>query len=65
MKNKEGRLGKLPSELQDMIFDRVGGFPISMAEAKKVREELMAERSNFGKHVMEEFHKETFFLCEH
>jgi len=38
-------LAKLSPELTDMVFERVEGFPISMEDAKKVRLDLMKERS--------------------
>ncbi|KAF2802928.1 uncharacterized protein BDZ99DRAFT_468593 [Mytilinidion resinicola] len=61
----ETRVGDLPAELQNFIVDDVTDFPISMEEAKKVREELMEERRAFVDEVNEEYESEEFSFCEH
>ena len=38
------RLANLPRELQDMIVDRMGEFPIRVKEASDIREEMAQER---------------------
>jgi hypothetical protein len=38
-----GALSKLPRELKDCVYDQLD-FPLSMEQAKQVREELMEER---------------------
>jgi hypothetical protein len=38
------RLANLPQELQDMIVDRMGDFPIKVKEACYIREEMEQER---------------------
>ncbi|TFK62410.1 hypothetical protein BDN72DRAFT_827517 [Pluteus cervinus] len=62
----QSRISDLPGELQESIFNQVEGFPMSMDEAKRIRLELMAERSKFRVEqdkVM--FSGEVFSLCEH
>ncbi|TFK31619.1 hypothetical protein BDQ12DRAFT_693870 [Crucibulum laeve] len=39
---------QLPAEVQQLVFDAIDEFPISMQEAKKLRRELMAERKVFA-----------------
>ncbi|KAG2009566.1 hypothetical protein CC2G_012484 [Coprinopsis cinerea AmutBmut pab1-1] len=59
-------LKKLPVELQDHVYEEVDGFPISLAEAKKLREELMEERKAFTVDHGKLFGSGvTFSLCEH
>ena len=59
-------LDKLPVELQDQVFDSVDGFPISLKEAKELRDELMAERMNFVRsHKRHVKRVNAFSLCEH
>lgn len=43
----------------------VGGFPISLEEAKKVRNESMDERRAFVTDVNEIYEEDTFSFCEH
>lgn len=62
---KEMALGKLSTELKDMIFEQVDDFPISMEEAKELRLQLMAERSIFVSTNDDAFEERTFNLCEH
>src|SRR5205823_2246930 len=40
-------LPMIPGEIQDMVVEHVDGFPISLREAKELREELMEERRIF------------------
>ena len=58
-----GSVNKLPNELFDATINNVTEFPISLEEAKKLREELMSERTVY----VEEVNKavDTFFFCEH
>ncbi|KAG2009581.1 hypothetical protein CC2G_012496 [Coprinopsis cinerea AmutBmut pab1-1] len=59
-------LQKLPVELRDYVYEEVDGFPISLAEAKALREELMEERKKFVIDNGELFENAvTFSLCEH
>ncbi|KAG2009579.1 hypothetical protein CC2G_012494 [Coprinopsis cinerea AmutBmut pab1-1] len=59
-------LKKLPVELQDHVYEEVDGFPIGLAEAKKLREELMEERKAFTVDHGKLFGSGvTFSLCEH
>lgn len=54
---------KLPPELSKMVEDEVAEYPMSMEQAKKLRLELMEERTNFGEAV--ELIVEEYNLCEH
>lgn len=63
--NKDGVLKKLPQELKDRVFEEVRGFPPDMEQAKRVREELMAERK-----IRQQEHENTwqeigYSFCEH
>jgi len=58
-------MGKFPRELQDIVVGNVEEFPISMDEAKKLREELMEERKVFVVDSVRAFEQHTFSLCEH
>jgi hypothetical protein len=49
----EGKLDELPPELRHQVMTEVGDFPISLEEAKKVRDELMDERRAFVTDVNE------------
>lgn len=59
------RLGELPPELMAQVVDGVDDFPISLEEAKEIREQLMEERKVFVEEVNEEMQCETFSFCEH
>ncbi|KAK2462935.1 hypothetical protein APHAL10511_005133 [Amanita phalloides] len=60
------QISKLPREIQDHIFRLVvPGFPMSMDDAKKLRLELMDERTASRGEVDAAFHAFTFNLCEH
>ncbi|TFK70985.1 hypothetical protein BDN72DRAFT_491378 [Pluteus cervinus] len=56
---------KIPVELQEQILADVEGFPLSMEEAKKLRLQLMDERSIFTEKQDNVFHSGAFSLCEH
>ncbi|CAA7268673.1 unnamed protein product [Cyclocybe aegerita] len=59
-------LDKLPRELKDEVFNEVkDGFPISLKEAKELREELMEERKAFEIKHDSAFKAIEFSLCEH
>ncbi|KAJ4310830.1 hypothetical protein N0V84_010766 [Fusarium piperis] len=58
------RLGKLPPEVTDMVVNHMG-FPITLADAKEIREELMAERSVFQEDVDSEIRRHGWNFCEH
>ncbi|TFK24949.1 hypothetical protein FA15DRAFT_618654 [Coprinopsis marcescibilis] len=62
-----GRSGlkNLPLELRDQVFSDVEDFPISLAEAKTLREELMDERKKFVLDHGLAVSSVTFSLCEH
>ncbi|KAI8346693.1 hypothetical protein B0O80DRAFT_467497 [Mortierella sp. GBAus27b] len=55
---------RLPPELVVEI-ERMVDWPITLAEAKKHREELMKERKYFVKTMNEEMFERPFSLCEH
>ncbi|KAI4729148.1 hypothetical protein E4T49_03003 [Aureobasidium sp. EXF-10728] len=61
----EGKLDELPPELRHQVMSEVGDFPISLEEAKTLREELMDERRAFAKDVNELYQGEEFSFCEH
>ncbi|KAF2683338.1 hypothetical protein K458DRAFT_45137 [Lentithecium fluviatile CBS 122367] len=63
--NKGTRLGALPAELLDLVFEGVGEFPMSLQEAKKIRGELMKERSLMDQEIDDHLTYDTFNLCEH
>ncbi|CAO2649124.1 Nn.00g100730.m01.CDS01 [Neocucurbitaria sp. VM-36] len=64
---KAGRsqVSALPAELIDMIGDGVDDFPIGLAEAKALREELMVERGKMDQDVMVHMAADSFSFCEH
>ncbi|KAK1233198.1 hypothetical protein PQX77_003657 [Marasmius sp. AFHP31] len=61
------RLGRLPVEL----IDRVAGmmppedWPLSLEEAKKVREDLMVQRTVYTNKVNADYEQRGFSFCEH
>lgn len=59
------RLAKLPKEIVDKVVEDVEDLPISLAEAKKIRLELMEERKVYVDEVNEDIQSATFFFCEH
>lgn len=59
-------LDQLPVELKDKIFEEIEGFPITLREAKELREELMEERKSFIRgHAQAVQEYNAFSLCEH
>ncbi|KAG6918567.1 hypothetical protein DXG01_013368 [Tephrocybe rancida] len=62
---KDVAIPKLPFEVQDRIFEDVEEFPIDLEEAKRLRLELMDERSEFVQQYDNAFHQHRFSLCEH
>ncbi|WZH43236.1 uncharacterized protein QYS62_004238 [Fusarium acuminatum] len=58
------RLGKLPPELANMVVDNLD-FPISLEDAKKIREELMEERSAHQKDTDRNIRSHEWNFCEH
>lgn len=59
------RISKLPTELIDLIGDSVDEFPIGLEEAKRFREELMAERGKMDEVVTDRMANYEFSFCEH
>ncbi|KAJ2796938.1 hypothetical protein H4S07_006077, partial [Coemansia furcata] len=59
-----GPLGELPLLVKEGILDQVN-FPMSLDEAKRIRLELMAERSVSNHSVTETWFNPPFYLCEH
>jgi Protein of unknown function (DUF4246) len=58
-------LGDLPNELKESIYSQVEGFPISVEEAMRAREELMEERKAFVVSHGQTLDRATISLCEH
>ncbi|KAJ3562998.1 hypothetical protein NP233_g9227 [Leucocoprinus birnbaumii] len=59
-------LAKLPAELRDIVVKSRDEFPISLNEAKVVREELMEERKEYVLGYQDQNFKNTSVsLCEH
>jgi hypothetical protein len=52
-------IGKLPVELQDRVVQSVEEFPLSLAKAKQLREELMEGRKQYV------LGYQMISLCEH
>ena len=61
----DSRIGKLPTELIEMIAESVEDFPIKLEEAKAIREELMVERGKMNDAAEREIWNESFNFCEH
>ncbi|KAJ2175113.1 hypothetical protein GGH16_000954 [Coemansia sp. RSA 560] len=60
---EQGALGRLPSLVKEKIGKYVD-FPISLAEAKELRLELMEERSTSNS-ASESLFSPDFYMCEH
>lgn len=60
---KTSRFSKMPVELLDMVIGSAGGM--TLAEAKKFREELMDERTAFVGTQNEKYFATEFNMCEH
>ncbi|KAF4458718.1 hypothetical protein FALBO_14541 [Fusarium albosuccineum] len=58
------RLGKLPPEVTDMVVRNMD-FPITLAEAKKIREQLMAERTVLQERTNNKLRTVEWNFCEH
>ncbi|KAH7066433.1 hypothetical protein BKA63DRAFT_161543 [Paraphoma chrysanthemicola] len=65
VKSGESKVSDLPTELIDMIGEGVDNFPIGLEEAKKIREELMAERGKLDQKVDQAMADWNFSFCEH
>lgn len=64
--HEQGLLAKLPTEISELVYDRVEGFPLSFEQAKEVRAELMAERSAHNEKVADgSFLDQSYCFCEH
>jgi hypothetical protein len=61
----DSKISKLPTELIDLIGDGVEEFPIGLEEAKRFREELMAERGKMDEVVTGQMGNYGFNFCEH
>ncbi|KAJ8073711.1 hypothetical protein PM082_011989 [Marasmius tenuissimus] len=61
------RLGRLPAELIDHVVEMMNpeDWPLSLEEAKKVREDLMAQRTVYTDEVNRNYEQEGFSFCEH
>ncbi|KAF1734229.1 hypothetical protein CRV24_005766 [Beauveria bassiana] len=55
---------RLPNELREMVLGGVD-FPISLQEAKGIREELMAERKILVEDTQSKWDQTEFNFCEH
>ncbi|EON97703.1 hypothetical protein UCRPA7_6802 [Phaeoacremonium minimum UCRPA7] len=55
--------GKLPAEMVNMVRDNVEDWPMGLEEAKKLRLDLMQERTRMTSAVEQGF--EEYNLCEH
>jgi polyhydroxyalkanoate synthesis regulator phasin len=56
---------KPPQELADRVYEEVRDFPISMDEAKHVRDDLMEERRAQLKGSEERWADHYYEFCEH
>lgn len=65
MDGLEGKLGELPPELRHQVMTEVGGFPISLEEAKKVRDELIDERRALVTDVNGIYEEDTCSFSKH
>lgn len=59
------KLAGLPQELLDKVVTDVVDFPISIEEAKELREKLMVERGKMDETVNQAVQEEMFSFCEH
>ncbi|KAF8451885.1 hypothetical protein BDZ91DRAFT_853286 [Kalaharituber pfeilii] len=58
-------MGRFPPQLQNAIVSSEMEFPVSLREAKELREELIEERRQYVTAHGREFELEKFSLCEH
>lgn len=63
--NQNGALKKLPQELADRVYNEVRDFPLSMEQAKQVREDLMEERKAQLKATEDRWEAHDYSFCEH
>ena len=63
--SSSGAIGDLPVELIDMVGNHVQDFPIGLEEAKRIREDLMAERGKLEENVDKAVQENEFSFCEH
>ncbi|KAF4439810.1 hypothetical protein F53441_12480 [Fusarium austroafricanum] len=61
---KDNRLGRLPPELTDMVVNNLD-FPIGLEDAKKIREELMKERTSLQSGLNNSLSSTEWNFCEH
>ncbi|KAF4337351.1 hypothetical protein FBEOM_8735 [Fusarium beomiforme] len=61
---KNDRFNNLPPELTRMVVDALD-FPIDLEDAKKIREELMAERTRQQDNLNSELKRTEWNFCEH
>ncbi|ENH66085.1 hypothetical protein FOC1_g10008106 [Fusarium oxysporum f. sp. cubense race 1] len=61
---KNDRFNNLPPELTRMVVDNLD-FPIDLEDAKKIREELMAERTNLQDTLNSDLKNLEWNFCEH
>lgn len=61
----DGPLERLPPELRDVVLDDVKDFPLTLDEAKKIREELIEERKIYDIMYKKNFDSVRISLCEH
>ncbi|OHW91230.1 DUF4246 domain-containing protein [Colletotrichum incanum] len=60
----DNHIGPLPVEVTDMVFDNLD-FPIGLEQAKKIREELMAERTAIAGEYRFHSSQREWSFCEH
>lgn len=61
----ECKLDELPTELRHQVMSEVDDFPISLEDAKMLREELMDERRAFVRDFDHKYQDHSFNFCEH
>ncbi|KAL0069529.1 hypothetical protein AAF712_003187 [Marasmius tenuissimus] len=66
-RDQSTRLGKLPAKLMDHVTGAMAStdWPLSLEEAKKVREDSMAQRTVYTDKVNRDYEQEGFSFCEH
>lgn len=65
MEEEGGLTQKLPVELAEQVIESVDDFPISLEEAKELREKLMEERGNLVEAQMSTYRENGYCFCEH
>jgi hypothetical protein len=61
----DGPFSKLPTELRSLVVESCEDFPISLEEAKVIRDELMEERKKYELASNNHFEAIEISLCEH